>query len=466
MASLATIVIAAGKGTRMRSKRPKVLHEIAGDPMLMYPLEAADAVGSRQIVCVLGYGIEEVQAVLAQRDFKTKARLQFVRQKQLSGTADAVKTAQAVLAKHGGDILILCGDVPFIKAKTLRAFLKRHRAGRYAVSVLSSEVADPSGYGRIVRAEDGSVVKIVEQIDASAAERRIQEINAGIYLFKKELLFRNLRKVKRNRRKGEYYLTDLIEIIAKGGEKVGAHHMADAIEILGINSRGQLAEANLLAREYIHYFWMDRGVEFLDPATAQVDRSVKLAADVTIGPGCVLRGKTRVKAGAFIDAGSVIVDTLVGENAQIKSYCVLEESRIDEASQVGPFAHLRPGSHVEAGAKVGNFVELKKTRLGAGAKANHLSYLGDATVGGGANIGAGTITCNYDGINKYKTKIGPRSFIGSDTQLIAPVSIGTEAYVGAGSTITKNVPAGALSVSRSAQVNIAGWARRKQRRKR
>ena len=394
-----------------------------------------------------------------------RRRLRCVEQTQQRGTADAVKAALGALKSFSGDVLILYGDVPLITTQTLKAFLRQHRSQRNSLTVMTAEFQEPKGYGRIVRNGQGHIQSVVEQIDADAKQRKIKEINTGLYLVNKTLLCRELPKIKKNQRKGEYYLTDLVDRAVKSGGSVGSYCVADAGEVMGINNRAELAAANCIIRDRINRDWMEKGVSLQDPETTYIDRSVRLAPDVVIGPGCSLRGSTQVKQGTRIDAGCVITDSRIGEDVHIKPYSVLEKSKLDAGVQVGPFAHLRPDSYLEKGARVGNFVELKKTRLGQGAKANHLSYLGNSKIGELTNIGAGTITCNYDGVNKFATKIGPRSFIGSDTQLVAPVSLGADSWIGAGSTITKDVPAGSLALTRVEQKNIKGWVARKSKRK-
>ena len=454
MPALATIILAAGKGERMRSQLPKVLHPIAGDPLLTYPVEAARGLGANPLVCVLGHGIEEVKAALGQ-----DSRVKIVHQKTQNGTADAVTCAQSALRSFRGEVLILYGDVPFIGERTLREFLQYHRRGGFTMSLLTALFDNPTGYGRIIRDPEGKVVRIVEEPDlASEEEREISEINSGIYLLDKEQLFKSLRSIARNKRKGEYYLTDLVDVFATAGKSVGGLCVSDPIEVMGINTRAQLALANHIARERINHAWMERGVTLQDPNTTYIDRSVTLESNVVIGPGCVLRGQTLVKKGTTIDAGSVLEDMRIDADVTILPYCVLESSHMEAESHIGPFAHLRPNSRVGRGARIGNFVELKNTSLRKGAKANHLSYLGDADIGAETNVGAGTITCNYDGFAKHKTIIGPRSFIGSDTQFVAPVKLGSGSWVGAGSTITDNVPAGAIVLSRVDQVVRKGWA--------
>lgn len=460
MPKLAAIILAAGKGVRMASKRAKVLHPIAGQPMLFYPLVAAQELGAQPLVCVVGHGRTEVKAAVADRF----PHLKLVHQKKQLGTAHAVLCAESALKAYEGDVLIMTGDAPFLKPATLTSFIEYHCQGKYGQSLLTALLDNPTGYGRIVRGPNGRALRIVEENDlASETERAIREINAGIYLVKKALLFSALRKVNKNPRKGEFYLTDLTQLSVQAGEAVGTLCVADPTEVMGINSRAELALAGRIVRERINRAWMERGVTFLDPETALIDQAVTLERDVTIGPHVGLHGRTVVKSGTQIGAGVVIEDSVIESDVKILPYTVIESSHVEAEAQVGPFAHLRPNSRVGRGAKVGNFVELKQTHLKAGAKANHLSYLGDTVIGAESNIGAGTITCNYDGKAKYQTTIGAHCFIGSDTQLVAPVKLGAGSYVGAGTTVTQNVPAGALALSRTKQVNIKGWTKKKRR---
>lgn len=466
MPALAAIILAAGKGTRMRSSRPKVLHSIAGEVMLSYPIEAADQLECERIVCVLGQGRDQVQGFLKKKASEIKAGIKIAHQREQKGTADAVKTAETQLRGFSGDILILSGDVPFVSPRTLRAFRRFHQKGKHALSLMTAIFEGPDGYGRVLRNGRGDVLRIVEELDVTPDERRVKEINAGIYMTDKATLFSGLTAIKRNARKKEFYLTDLIERIEQEGGCVGGFCVEQPIEVMGINTQFELAVANRMVRARLIEEWMRKGVHFVDPTHVCIERSVRLAPDVSIGSACTLRGQTVIRKGATIDVGSLVVDSTIAAGVHIGPYCVLESSHVQSGARVGPFAHLRPGSKVGPGAKVGNFVEMKKASLGRGAKANHLSYIGDATIGEGANIGAGTITCNYDGANKFQTIIGPRSFIGSNTQLVAPVKLGADSWVGAGSTITENVPSGALALSRVEQKNIKGWSRKRRKKKR
>jgi bifunctional UDP-N-acetylglucosamine pyrophosphorylase / glucosamine-1-phosphate N-acetyltransferase len=463
MAKLAVIILAAGLGTRMKSSRPKVMHDVGGEPMLFASLRLADSLRASSSICVLGTGIDEIRHTLDQTSLALRQKVLIAHQKQTLGTGHAVLSAEKFLKGFQGDVLILCGDVPLLQKETLQEFLKFHRKGNHTFSVLSAFVDDPASYGRLIRDANENLLAIVEERHLKGEQKIINEINSGIYLIKSQHLGAGLKLIKKNPQKGEYYLTDLVHIMQANGQLVGAIAVEDPDEVCGVNTQLDLAYVNFVMRERINRRWMERGVCFVDPSSAYVDRSVRISQGVTIGPSCILKGHSEIKKGAILEAGSYLVDTRVDEGAHIFPYSVLESSRVEKGARVGPFAHLRPGSRVGPDAYVGNFVELKKTHLGRGVKAGHLSYLGDTVIGEDANVGAGTITCNYDGFNKHRTRIGARSFIGSDSQLVAPVKLGAGSWVGAGSTITKDVPAKALAVSRSVQVNVQDWVKKRKR---
>jgi bifunctional UDP-N-acetylglucosamine pyrophosphorylase / glucosamine-1-phosphate N-acetyltransferase len=445
------LVLAAGKGTRMKSARPKVLHHVAGAPMIEYVLSAAAALGAATRTIVVGHGAGQLQAALG-----AHADLRFVLQEPQLGTAHAVRQAEALFAGVTGTLVLLSGDVPLLSGDTLRALLARHEETAAAATVLTAVVNDPSGYGRIVRTGD-DVAGIVEQRDATPAEREIREINSGIYAFDLAPLFPALGQIAPNNAQQEYYLTDLVGIYRRAGRRVSALALDRQEEILGVNSRAELAAMSEHVWRARRAALMAAGVTLEDPATTYVDAGVTVGPDSVIRPGVSLLGKTTIGARAVIHSGVRIVDSALADDVTVLDHCLVVGSEIAEGVSVGPFAHIRPGSEICAGARIGNFVEVKKTRLGPGSKANHLAYLGDATIGEHVNIGAGTITCNYDGVNKNRTVIEDRVFIGSDSQLIAPVTIGQGAYVAAGSSITTDVPAGALGIARSKQVNKEGW---------
>jgi bifunctional UDP-N-acetylglucosamine pyrophosphorylase/glucosamine-1-phosphate N-acetyltransferase len=448
---IAAVVLAAGKGTRMKSDKVKVLHEAAGRPIAFFPIRAALALDASPVVVVVGHQAASVEQELT-RQF-AGAPIRFALQAEQLGTGHAVLCAQEALRGFDGSVLILAADVPLIRAETLRKLVAAKE--RADVALLTCRAKDPKGYGRVVRGPDGTVAKIVEEKDASAEERKIAEVNASIYLADARFLFAALRGVTRSNAQGEYYLTD---IVARG-RAVAVE--AEESEVSGINDRAQLARSAAQLRERRNAQLMKDGVTLVDPAVTYVEEGVEVGADTVLEPMVSLRGKTRVGRGVQVGQGCVIVDSELADGAQILPYSHLDGARIGPAAQIGPFARLRPGAQVAEQAKVGNFVELKKTVLGKGSKANHLTYLGDAVVGEGCNIGAGTITCNYDGTNKSVTTIEDGAFIGSDTQLVAPVKIGKGAYVGSGTTVREDVPAGALAVSAGKQRNVEGWVESK-----
>ena len=452
MEHTAALILAAGKGTRMRSVLAKVLHPLLGRPLLWYPLEACRQAGVERLVVVVGHQAEAVRRAAGAPD------VAFALQAEQNGTGHAVLCAREALADYRGTALILCGDVPLIRPETLRRLVEAHRSAGALLTVLTMELPDPTGYGRIVRDGDGRLVRIVEEADASDEERSICEVNSGTYAVELPWLWAVLERLRPDNRQAEIYLTDAVEAAVKE-DRALALQVADPAEVMGVNSRVHLARAAAVLRDRINHAWMEAGVTLEDPASTWIEPGVELEPDVTIGPGVRLAGRTQVASGARIDTGCVLTDTVVGPGCHLKPYCVATEARLEAGAQAGPFAHLRPGAVVGPEARVGNFVEMKKAVLGRGSKANHLTYLGDATVGEGVNIGAGTITCNYDGKNKHPTVIRDGAFIGSNTSLVAPVTVGAGATVGAGSTITKDVPDNALGVARGRQRNIPGWKR-------
>ncbi|HEY3382911.1 MAG TPA: bifunctional UDP-N-acetylglucosamine diphosphorylase/glucosamine-1-phosphate N-acetyltransferase GlmU [Vicinamibacterales bacterium] len=456
MTPLHVLILAAGKGTRMKSARPKVLHQVAGAPMIDYVLATAGQLSPASRTVVVGHEAEQVQKALAHR-----ADVRFVLQEPQLGTGHAVLQAKPLLEGVRGTLVLLSGDVPLLRRETLDALISTHEASGAAATVVTAIVPDPTGYGRVVRDGD-SVLRIVEHRDASAAERAIREINSGIYAFDLEPLFPALGQIAADNAQREYYLPDLIGIYRTQGRQVGAVVAADPAEILGINNRSELAAMSRQVWQARNLALMAAGVTLEDPDTTYVDRDVEVGPDTTIRPGVFLQGRTRIGARCVISSGVRIVDSVLADEVTVLDHCLLTGARIAEKVSIGPFAHVRPDSDIRAGARVGNFVELKKTRLGAGSKASHLAYLGDATIGEKVNIGAGTITCNYDGVRKNPTVIEDGVFIGSDSQLIAPVRIGRDAYVAAGSTITEDVPPGALGIARGKQVNKEGWVATKK----
>jgi len=453
------VILAAGKGTRMKSARPKVLHRVAGLPMIEHVLACATEVNPRSTTVVIGHQAEALTAALSRHDGLTCV----VQEPQL-GTAHALMTTETAVRGQTGLLLLLSGDAPLLTAATLRNLVDRHRSTGAAATVVTAVVDAPRGYGRIVRSGQ-QIARIVEEKDASPTERAICEINSGIYAFSLEGLFDAVRSIAAENAQKEYYLPDLVAIYRQRGLVVETVIVSNPDEIRGINSRIELAAVSRIVRDQKTAELMTSGVTIEDPATAYIDAGVTIGADTILHPGISLEGRTTIGTGCEIHSGVRIVDSQIGDRVTILNHCVITNARIADDASVGPFAHLRIGADIRAKAKVGNFVELKKTVLGAGSKSMHLAYLGDATVGENVNIGAGTITCNYDGVNKYQTVIEDGAFVGSDSQLVAPVTIGTGAYVGSGSTIRESVPAGALAVSAGKQRNIEGWVATKVRTK-
>jgi bifunctional UDP-N-acetylglucosamine pyrophosphorylase/glucosamine-1-phosphate N-acetyltransferase len=457
-APLTVLLLAAGQGTRLKSKTIKLLHPVAGQPMVTWVARAAHELRPSRTIAVVGFQGDRVQAALEGLCDAV------VVQAEQRGTGHAVMQAAGALRGAPGPVLIVNGDLPNLQSATLRALVALHRKSKAALALVTTEVADPSGYGRIVRDAKGRVVRIVEHKDATAAERRIAEINCGIYCAAPSALMASLRKIRPDNAQGEYYLTDAVHALIAKGEVVVALKHADSEAVLGVNTRAELAAAgaSLYARKAAAL--QDAGVTFLDASRTWIDPRAKVGRDTVLYPDVIVEGVCVIGEDCVIRSGSRLANMVLGRGVEVKDHCVLQDSRIGDDAQLGPFAHLRPGSVLEAGARVGNFVELKKTRLGKGSKAPHLAYLGDAEIGPSCNIGAGTITCNYDGVRKNPTVIEDEVFIGSDTQLIAPVTVGRGAYVAAGSSITKDVPAGALGIARSKQENKEGWATRKKQR--
>jgi bifunctional UDP-N-acetylglucosamine pyrophosphorylase/glucosamine-1-phosphate N-acetyltransferase len=458
MRKIASIVLAAGLGKRMRSAFPKVLHLVCGRPMLFYPLETLKGIKVEKTVVVIGHGGESVKAA-----FKGSP-LTFVIQEQQLGTGHAVRCAEKALRGFRGDILILSGDVPLIQPGILKELIRCHRRHHALLSLVTMSLEEPTGYGRIVRDTSGAVERVVEEKDATRDERRLREVNAGIYMVDADFLFSQLKRVKSSNAQGEYYLPDLVPLAIREGWRVVAVQQSDPREVMGVNNRVELAEANAIMRSRINRGHMMRGVTMVDPRSAYIDYGVTIGRDTTIYPNVFLEGKSSIGTGCVIEEGSKIVDSSLARGVTVKSNSLLEQSKVGSEAVIGPLAHLRPGNTIAAKAKVGNFVEIKNSNIGAGSKINHLSYMGDADIGKGVNVGAGTITCNYDGLRKYRTIIKDGAFIGSDTQLIAPVTVGKEAYVGSGSTITKDVPPRSLALSRTEQKNIEGWVEKRVRR--
>lgn len=455
MNHIATIILAAGKGTRMKSDLVKVLHPILGLPMLSYPVELSlNEIEAEKTIMVVGHQADQIK-----KRFEDP-RIDFVLQDEQLGTGHAVLQALPLLHGFTGTVLILCGDVPLVKAETLRCFIDTFSRNDSTLAVLTAVVKDPYGYGRIIRGPEGWLERIVEEKDASDEERLIREINTGIFCVRSTFLIEGLKEIGKENAQGEYYLTDLVEVARKRDLRCSAHMVADPVEVMGINTRVDLATASEALRQEKIKELMLAGVTIIDPRTTYLDRTVEIGKDTTLYPNCTLQGKTRIGERCVIEPNSKISDTEIGDGVTIRSYSVITESRIEDEATIGPFAHLRPLSEVKAKAKIGNFVEVKKSIIGKGSKANHMAYIGDSLIGEEVNIGAGTITCNYDGFEKHQTIIGDRVFVGSNVELVAPVKVGSRASIGAGTTVTKDVPEGALAISRVKQKNIRGWSKK------
>jgi bifunctional UDP-N-acetylglucosamine pyrophosphorylase/glucosamine-1-phosphate N-acetyltransferase len=456
MSPLAAVVLCAGKGTRMKSEQAKLLHPLLGRPLFVYPIARALELGASPMVAVVGHQAEAMTAAI-QAQFPDRG-LRFARQGEQRGTGHAVQCAQRELEGFDGDVLILNGDAPLLRLETLQALQDAYRKSKAKLAILTTTPEDPTGYGRVVR-KKGSVARVVEQKDASKAELKIREVNAGVYIAQASFLWDALGRLQADNAQGELYLTDVISMAAKKGRVASAR--AGFAQAAGANDRAELASVARAMQRRINLRHMRNGVSLADPHSAYIADDVVLAPDVEIGPMVSLVSCT-VERGARIEQGCVLSRTRVGEGAHLKPYTVSDDAEIGPGCKVGPFAHLRPGTRLAQDVHIGNFVETKKARIGKGSKANHLSYLGDAEVGAGVNVGAGTITCNYDGKDKHVTRIGDRVFIGSDTQLIAPVSVGDGAYIGAGTTVTDDVPPMSLALSRVPQVIKEGWVARKK----
>lgn len=461
MKNLAAIILAAGKGTRMKSNLPKVLHPVAGNPMLYYPVRLLKEFKAKKVILVVGHGAELV------REAFSREAVGFAVQKEQLGTGHAVMCAVKGIRNFDGDILILSGDVPLISKGTVNALIRVHgRGGRKkpVVSLITAILDDPAGYGRVMRDENGAVARIIEDRDCNPLQKKIREINTGLYLISSRFLFTNIRRLGKENAQGEYYLPDLIQMARSQGGKVSALTHLDANEVMGINNRVELARANGLMRERIANGHMLSGVSIIDPANTYIDYGVSIGADTVIYPGVHLMKGAVIGSNCVIEEGVRVEGSTIGDNSVIKSHSVVESTRAGRGVCIGPFARLRPGNVISDGVRIGNFVEVKKTSMGRGTKANHLSYLGDSVIGEDVNIGAGVITCNYDGVSKHRTTIEDGAFIGSDSQLIAPVKVGKGAYVGSGTTVTKDVPPGSLVISRARERVVEGWAGKRNKK--
>ncbi len=445
---LETLILAAGKGTRMRSKLPKVLHKVGGKAMLQHVIDAAKRAGSQREVVVIGSGAQLVE--------QTIAGVEFVLQEEQLGTGHAVLSAKENFAESEGTVLILCGDTPLLTSKLLKNFRAAHENSNCAATVLTAKMPDATGYGRIIREEDGTFKKIVEEKDANELERKIREVNAGAYCFDVRKLFGALEKVKNDNAQGEYYLPDVLTILKDAGEKVGAFTAEYADETLGINSRVQLAAADRIFRMKKNHELMDSGVTIIDPNTTFIDYDVQIGQDTIIYPNTYIEGNTVIGEDCAIGPNIRFTDMKVGNKVTAQfSYC--HEAEICDGVTLGPYVHIRPGTTIGENVKIGNFVEIKNSNVGEGSKLPHLQYIGDTDMGSGVNVGCGSVTCNYDGKQKFRTTIGDNAFIGCNTNLVAPVTVEEGAYIAAGSTITKDVPKDNLAVARARQTNISVW---------
>jgi bifunctional UDP-N-acetylglucosamine pyrophosphorylase / glucosamine-1-phosphate N-acetyltransferase len=454
---LTLVILAAGLGTRMKSRKAKVLHEAGGLTLIQHVVNSALALTSPdRIVVVVGHQAERVKQVLA------STNVRFAVQSEQKGTGHALEMCRTVVPDQSGHLIVLYGDCPLLSIATLRKLLAAHATNHAQATVITTELENPTGYGRAVVDADGRLQEIVEEKAATPEQKKIREINSGIYCFEAPLLWKHLAQIIPNPASNEYYLTDIVDIFNKSGHTVRTLLHGEADELLGINTRVELAIVDNIFRERKTRELMLAGVTVRRPETVLIDSQVKVGMDSVIEPFAQLLGNTTVGEDSMIGPGCILKNCNVADHVEISAYTVAQDSRIDRGATIGPFARLRPENHVEENAHVGNFVELKKTRLGAGAKAGHLAYLGDSEIGAGSNIGAGTVFCNYDGAQKHRTCVEERSFIGSNSTLVAPVKVGAGAYVAAGSVITHEVPSDALGVGRSRQVNKDGWARRRR----
>ena len=453
----AVVVLAAGEGTRMKSSIPKVLHEIGGRSLVGHAVKAAEELDPEHLVVVVGHGRDQVIAHLTETAPKVRTALQ----EDQHGTGHAVQCALAELPELRGTVVVTYGDVPLLTGETLRTLVAAHEGQGNAVTVLTAQIAEPTGYGRVLRDDDGSVAGIVEEKDASASQREVNEINSGIYAFDAAVLRDGLARLTTDNTQGEHYLTDVLGIARSDGKRVGALPLTDAVQTEGVNDRVQLARLHRELNRRTVDAWMRAGVTMLDPDTTWVDVDVTIEPDVVIEPNVLLRGATHIEREARVGPNCQLVDTAVGEKATVAD-TTSYGAEIGPEATVGPYTYLRPGTRLGRGAKAGGFVEMKAVVVGDGSKVPHLSYVGDAEIGAGVNIGAATVFVNYDGVDKHRTVVGDHARVGSDTMLVAPVHIGDGAYTAAGSVITSDVPAGAMAVARGKQRNVEGWVERRR----
>ena len=458
MTDLGVIILAAGEGKRMKSGRPKVVHSLGGKPLLAYVLETARRLKPKKLAVVVGHGAEEVKKECGD------SAITWVHQEKQLGTGHAVGCTGKIFEGFSGEVLILSGDVPIISKESLLGLLRCHREQNAVLTFVSASLAEPAGYGRVLRDDKGSLLGIVEERDASEKEKQIREINAGIYAASARFLFDALKGLSNRNQQGEYYLPDVVGVALKNGQTVGTVHAEDPREILGINSREELAFMERTLQERINRKWMESGVTFQDPQTTYIEEGVRIGQDTFIGPNTHLLGHTVIGERCRIDGNAYVTNAKLGNQVHLRFSVVLTDCRIEEGAVIGPFAHLRPGTSLGRGVHIGNFVETKEATIGAGTKANHLTYLGDVTVGRETNIGAGTITCNYDGFQKYRSNIGDRVQIGSDSTLVAPVRLGDDVYVATATTVRHDVPAGGLVYNERSEKVREGWTEQKRKK--
>jgi len=454
MEDIAIIIMAAGKGKRMKSNLPKTLHKLCGKPILDYILKNVNQIKAKRKILVVGHKSEKIKELMGNK-------IEYVEQLEQLGTAHAVLQTKDLLSNFRGDVLILSGDVPLLTTDTIKKLLKYHKAKNYSCTLISTILEKPYGYGRIVRDEEGKIIGIIEEVDLPEDKRDIKEINAGIYCFNKIDLFQALEKIIPDNKQKEYYLTDTVKILLRDGLKVGSIKVDDCKEVLGINNRIDLVNATRQIYQKVCEYLMLQGVTIVDPNSTFIDEGVEIGQDSIIYPFTIIEKDSKIGENCHIGPYSHLINTKIGEEVKVWA-SIIEESIIKDEAIIGPYTHIRPGTTIEKGAKIGNFVEVKKSIVGEGSKASHLTYLGDAVIGKRVNIGAGTITCNYDGEKKNRTIIENEVFIGSNNSLVAPLKIGKKSYTGAGSTITEDVPEESLAIARSKQRNISEWRKKRK----
>ena len=458
MTDLGVILIAAGLGKRMKSKLPKVLHPLGGKPLLLHPVETARSLNPKKMAVVVGHGADAVKQACADHE------INWVFQQRQLGTGHAVSCTREIFQDFSGDLLILSGDVPLITRQSLLGLLRHHREQNATLTFLTALLARPSGYGRILRNEKEELIGIVEERDAAEPEKKIREVNAGIYVVSPRFLYAALDELNSDNQQGEYYLPDIVRVARRSGKIIRTVRAEDEKEILGINTREELAFMEKTLQERINRKWMEAGVTLKDPQTIYIEENVRIGQDTLIGPNTHLLGHTVIGERCRIDGNAYVTNGQIDNEVHLKFSVVLTDCRVEEGAVIGPFAHLRPGTALGRGVHIGNFVETKEAVIGAGTKANHLTYLGDVTIGRETNIGAGTITCNYDGFRKYRTTIGDRVQVGSDTTLVAPVTLGDDTYVATATTVRHDVPPGALVYNDRHERVREGWTAEKRNR--